>query len=68
VNEFQLMMVNKVTSEDVCLFLRAVLIGLQKHGQHENAQPVLLSLALRIYELAVGCCAVYTFLSIHVFL
>jgi len=51
---FQLMAMNKVTSEDVSMFLSAVLIGLQKHGQHESIQPLLLALALRIYELAVS--------------
>lgn len=47
------MMMKKVTSEDVSMFLSAVLVGLQKHGQHESVQPLLLTLALRIYELAV---------------
>ena len=52
---FQLMEMNKVTSEDVSMFLSAVLFGLQKHGQHESEQQLLLPLALRIYELAVSC-------------
>ena len=50
----QLMAMNKVTSEDVSMFLTAVLIGLQKHGQHDNVQSLLIILALRIYELAVS--------------
>jgi len=50
----QLMVMKKVTSDDVNMFLSAVLVGLQKHGQHESVQPVLLVLALRIYELAVS--------------
>jgi len=49
---------NKVTSEDVNMFLSAILVGLQRHGQHENIQPLLLSVALRIYELAVSSAAV----------
>jgi len=48
------MAMNKVTSEDVSMFLSAVLVGLQKHGQHDSVQPVLLALALHIYELAVS--------------
>jgi len=52
--KFQLMAMNKVTAEDVSMFLTAALVGLQKHGQHESVQPVLLTLALRIYELAVS--------------
>jgi len=55
--KFQLMAMNKVTSEDVSMFLTAALVGLQKHGQHESVQPVLLTLALRIYELAVSLTA-----------
>ena len=55
--KFQLMSMSKVTSEDVSMFLTAVLVGLQKHGQHENIQPALLTLALRIYELAVSSSA-----------
>jgi len=57
--KFQLMAMNKVTVEDVSMFLTAVLVGLQKHGQHENVQPVLLTLALRIYELAVSAPSIY---------
>jgi len=52
------MQMNKVTSEDVSMFLSAVLVGLQKHGQHESIQPFLLTLALHIYELAVSIVAV----------
>jgi len=52
--KLQLMAMNKVTSEDVSMFLSAVLVGLQKHGQHDSVQPVLLALALHIYELAVS--------------
>lgn len=52
------MAMNKVTSEDVNMFLSAVLVGLQRHGQHESIQSLLLSVALRIYELAVSSVAV----------
>jgi len=48
------MVLNKVTSDDVSMFLTAVLVGLQKHGQDEAVQPLLLTLALHIYELAVS--------------
>jgi len=51
---WQLMVLNKVTSDDVSMFLTAVLVGLQKHGQDEAVQPLLLTLALHIYELAVS--------------
>ena len=61
----QLMSMNKVTSEDVSMFLSAVLVGLQKHGQHESIQPLLLSLALRIYELAVSSVAVFQLLLVN---
>jgi len=52
------MAMNKVTSEDVNMFLSAILVGLQRHGQHESIQSLLLSVALRIYELAVSSVAV----------
>ena len=58
------MALNKVTSEDVSMFLTAVLVGLQKHGEHESVQPVLLSLAVRIYELAVSVVAAFSLFAI----
>lgn len=66
--KLQLMAMNKVTSEDVSMFLTAALVGLQKHGQHESVQPALLTLALRVYELAVSFIAVslLSLLAVHI--
>jgi len=61
------MAMNKVTSEDVCMFLSAVLAGLQQHGQHESVQPVLITLGLRIYELAVSWLICYVYILLICF-
>ncbi|ELU03767.1 hypothetical protein CAPTEDRAFT_151775 [Capitella teleta] len=46
----QLLATNKVTSEDACFVLTAVLRGLEQHGEHDGHQAALISLALMLYE------------------
>jgi hypothetical protein len=50
IDGFQLFSADKMTGEDACFVLTAVLRGLEQHGEHDGHQAALISLALVLYE------------------